>query len=97
MKKLISFALAIFMILSLATVAFAADERPSSGTIGDVTGTITINNLTMENGAPAATLAIYQILKLNSYDFTSGSYFYEYTDDAWETFFTDANEVGKTQ
>ena len=94
MKKLISLALAIFMIMSLATVAFAADERPSSGTIDEVRGTITINNLTIENGAPTATIAIYQILKLESYDFTSGSYFYAYNSE-WETFFTSADEVGK--
>ncbi len=88
MKKLISLALAIFMILSLATVAFAADERPTSGTSADVRGTITINDITIKDGKPAATYAIYQILKLNSYDFTTGSYFYDYTDDAWKDFFT---------
>ena len=96
MKKLVSILLALAMIISLATVVLAEEnERPSSGTINDVKGTITINNLTMENGEPAATIAIYQILKLNSYDFSTGSYFYEYTDDAWKTFFTSDEEVGK--
>ena len=89
MKKLISLALAIMMILSLATAAFAAEEtRPSAGTAETVQGTITINGVTLENGKPAATYAIYQILKLDSFDFTSGSYDYNYTSDAWKTFFT---------
>lgn len=92
MKKIISLVLAISMILAMATVALAA---PTSGTIDTVKGTITVNNLTMENGSPMATIAVYQILKLSSYDFSTGSYFYEYTDDAWKTFFTSADEVGK--
>lgn len=87
MKKLISLALAILMILSMATVAFAA-ERPTSGTIDTVRGTITINDIAIEGGKPTATYGIYQLLKLNSYDFETGSYFYEYTNDAWKTFFT---------
>lgn len=85
MKKLITLALAIFMIFALSTAAIAA---PTSGTIDTVEGSITINDITLENGAPTATYEIYQILKLKSFDFTTGSYFYEYTDDAWKDFFT---------
>ncbi len=90
MKKLISLALAIFMILSLATVAFAAEvNRPTSGTIGDVDGTITINDITIVGNKPTATYTLYQIMKLKSFDFTTGSYSYEYTTDAWRAFFTE--------
>ena len=103
MKKLISLAMAIIMILSLTMVVFADNDdsltdppeetRPTSGTIGNVRGTITINDITVEDGKPVATYAIYQILKLNSYDFSSGSYDYDYTNDAWKEFFT--NGIGK--
>lgn len=90
MKKLISLALAIFMILSLATVAFAADnERPTNGTIEEVDGTITINDITIQDGKPTATYIVYQILRLKSFDFKTGSYSYEYTNDAWRAFFTE--------
>lgn len=93
MKKIISVLLALVMVLSLATVVFA--DPVTSGTADTVRGSITVNNLAMENGAPTATIAIYQILKLNSFDFETGSYFYEYVDGAWETFFTSSEEVGK--
>ena len=86
MKKLISLALAIFMVLSLAVVAFA-EERPSAGTIDNVKGTITINNINIQDGKPTATYAVYQILKVNSFDFTSDTYDYDYTGDDWKTFF----------
>lgn len=89
MKKLISLALAVLMVLSLAVAASATGtERPTSGTIGDVQGTITINGVTIEDGKPAATYEIYQILKVNSFDFNTGSYDYDYVNGAWETFFT---------
>jgi len=87
MKKLISLTLAILMVFALAVTAMA-DERPTTGTIDTVRGTITINGVTIEDNAPVATYKIFQILKLNSYDFNTGSYFYEYTNDAWKTFFT---------
>ena len=94
MKKLISLALAVLMVLSLAVAASATGtERPTSGTFGDVQGTITINGVTIEDGKPAATYEIYQILKVNSFDFTTGSYDYDYVNGAWETFFT--NGAGK--
>ncbi len=91
MKKLISLALAIFMILSMAVVAYAAGEttdRPTSGTSENVQGTITINGVTIENGAPVATYEIYQMLELKSYDFNTGSYDYDYASPKWEAFFT---------
>ena len=89
MKKLISLALAVLMVLSLAVAASATGtERPTSGTFETVEGTITINGITLENNKPTATYAIYQILKVNSFNFTTGSYDYDYANDAWETFFT---------
>lgn len=90
MKKLISLTLALVMVFALAITA-AADD--TTGTIENTEGSITINNITVKDGKPAATYKIYQILKLNSYDFNSGSYFYAFTDDAWKTFFT--TDAGK--
>ncbi len=86
MKKIICLALALLMVFALAITAMA-DEAPT-GTIDTVRGSITVNNLTLENGEPTATYKIYQLLKLNSFNFESGSYYYEYTNDAWRTFFT---------
>ncbi|MBR5023279.1 MAG: SpaH/EbpB family LPXTG-anchored major pilin [Oscillospiraceae bacterium] len=90
MKKLISLTLAILMVFSLAITAMADTEPTTApaGTFEDTVGSITLNNLTLENGKPAATYKVYQILKLNSFDFGSGSYYYTYTNDAWKTFFT---------
>ena len=61
MKKMISLILALMMICSLATVAFAADP-----------GSITINGASADN-----TYSIYQLLDLESYDTTSGAYSYK--------------------
>lgn len=61
MKKLVSLIVAIIMIASLATVAFAAGSD----------GTITINNAHLEN-----TYAIYKMLTLESYS-SGGQYSYK--------------------
>lgn len=98
MKKLISLTLAILMVFALA-ISAVADTEPTTapdptattapaGTIENTKGSITLNNLTLKDGKPAATYKVYQILKLKSFDFGSGSYFYAFTDDAWKTFFT---------
>ena len=78
MKKIISLFLATIMMLTLCMGTFAAEPNNSqtAGTITDTRGSITINNLAMEDGKPTATLSIYQILKLESYDFSSGAYRY---------------------
>ena len=91
MKKIISFFLVTMMMLTLCMGTFAAEvtNDQSSGTITDTRGSITINNLTLKDGAPTGTLEIYQILKLESYDFNSGAYRYllPQAGDPWYGFF----------
>ena len=65
MKKTLSILLALVMVLSLATVAFAAE-----------TGTITINGISTEN-----IYSIYKMLDLESYDTTVGAYSYTVNSD----------------
>ena len=77
MKKLISIALAIMLIASLCTVAFAEEELPK--------GSITINGV-----SEGTTYSIYKLLDLESYNKTSGAYSYK-VNTAWTAFFaTDA-------
>lgn len=96
MKKIISFMLTMIMVLSMSVVAFATEpetpQRPTSGTNTTVRGTITINNVTIEDNKPVATYKIYKLLELDSYDFTTGSYTYKYNNE-WKAFFT--NDAGK--
>lgn len=95
MKKLISLFLALLMVFSLAAATLAVEgegegeeeTRPTAGDSTTVRGTITINKVLLDDdNKPAATYAIYQMLKLNSYDTTAGSYYYTYAD-GWEAFF----------
>lgn len=86
MKKIMSLILAV-MLTMMFVITATAEERPSSGTIDTVRGTITVNDLTIENNKPVATYEIYQLLKLVSFDFNSGAYTYEY-NDVWSDFFT---------
>ena len=106
MKKFISILLALVMLVSLASVAFAVDGDPTdptettnpsggtSGTITDTDGSITITGASFDGNKPVATYDVYQILKLNSFDTASGSYFYDYVGDPentgidWYDFFT---------
>ena len=75
MKKLISLALALMLIVTMSATAFAADE----------TGSITINGI-----AADTTYEIYKLLDLESYDKASGAYSYT-VNPAWSAFFaTDA-------
>ena len=71
MKKLISFTLALMMILTLATTAFA----------DDATGSITINGIGTE-----ATYSIYKLLDLESYNQETGAYSYT-VNSAWKNYF----------
>ena len=70
MKKLASFLLALVMVLSLGTTAFAEGE----------TGSITINDAVV-----GQTYTIYQILDLESYNVSANAYAYKATT-AWNTF-----------
>lgn len=70
MKKLISFALALMLLVVLAVPAFAAGE----------TGSITINGVSTTND-----YEVYRILDLESYDVASGAYSYK-TNAAWTGF-----------
>ena len=74
MKKLISLALAVFMLLSLATVAFA-----TQGT--DVTGSITIKNFVAGN-----VYSIYKMMDLETYDVANDAYLYK-VNSLWADFF----------
>lgn len=69
-KKLASLLLALVMVLSLATTAFAEGE----------TGSITINDAVV-----GQTYTIYQILDLESYNASANAYAYKATT-AWNTF-----------
>ena len=69
-KKLASLLMALVMVLSLATTAFAEGE----------TGSITINDAVV-----GQTYTIYQILDLESYNASANAYAYKATT-AWNTF-----------
>ena len=85
MKKLFAIMMALVMILSLATAAFAEEtetkaENITNGVV-NTAGTITINGVGTTN-----TYAIYKLLHLESYNTTSKVY--SYTISAgWEEFF----------
>ena len=96
MKKLISLLLALMMVLSLATVAFASEEgggeapgtpiNPNativSGTFGTDTGSITINRYNADND-----YILYRMLDLETFSTAGeGSYAYKINDD-WVDFF----------
>ena len=86
MKKLISLLLALMMVLSLATVAFASEVTPSggtsSGTSSNTIGSITINKYNKDNN-----YILYRMLELESFN-TSGEGAYSYKIMAnWEDFF----------
>ena len=71
MKKIISIALALMLVVSLSVAAFAANE----------TGSITINGVSDAN-----TYEIYKLLDLESYDVAAGAYSYT-VNAAWAGFF----------
>lgn len=72
-RKLLSVLLALVMVLALATTAFAEGTN-------DNTGKITVNN-----AVDGQTYTIYQILCLESFNTSTGSYAYKATT-AWNTF-----------
>ena len=76
MKKLISIALAIMLIMSLATMAFATEPTNGSITVG--------------NSATGHSYSIYRILKLTTDDPTNPSAFVYTVNDGWADFFADS-------
>ncbi len=84
MKKLVSLILAVLMVMSLATTAFAL-QNETNGKV-DTTGTITINGASKEY-----TYAIYKMLHLDTYDNDNGAYIYK-VEDKWVAFFAAADE-----
>ena len=81
MKKFVSMLLAIMMVFSLATVAFAAEENGGGGSgTPPATGSITINGVSDET-----TYKVFRILQLESYNVTSGAYSYV-VDPEWTGF-----------
>lgn len=97
MKKIISFILVMILMMTLSMSVFAAQDEGSgtspqgteaTGRIEEDNGCITINNVTLKDGKPVATYAIYQLLELKSFNFNSGSYTYSYSPE-WNEFFKD--------
>ena len=80
MKKLISLLLALMMVLSLATTAFALEDE-TNGAV-NTSGSITITGANSEY-----TYSIYKLLHLDTYDNTNGAYTYK-VESKWATFFT---------
>ncbi len=74
MKKFASLLLALVMVLSLATTAFAAEEK----------GSITIDSAVVDQ-----TYTIYRIFDLESYSTTNRAYSYK-VNSAWSGFFAEA-------
>ena len=72
-RKLASLLLALVMVLSLATTAFATQE-----------GTLTGGSITINDAVPGQTYNVYQILYLESYNKDAGTYAYK-ANSAWET------------
>ena len=72
MKKLISLMLVLLLVVAMGAPAFAAGE----------TGSITINGVSNTN-----TYEVYELLKLESYNSTTGVYSYKVVEPLWETFF----------
>lgn len=88
MKKLLSLLLALTMVFSLAVTAFAAeggDNGETEPATTPVTGTNDNNGkITINNAVVGQTYTIYELLTLESYNTTTGSYAYKATT-AWES------------
>ena len=91
MKKIISMILALMMILSLATVAFAT-EGGSVRTGTPETGSITIAGIALDDdGDPVATYKVYKLLDIDGLSHNTAtnvtSISYVATNDIWRAFF----------
>ena len=77
MKRLFALTLALMMVLSMATVAFANGTNNAANEVGS----ITINGV-----GTTSVYEIYKLLDLESYNTTSGAYSYK-VNTAWTGFF----------
>ncbi len=73
MKKILSIAMALVLMLAMAGTAMAAQE-----------GTLTGGSITINDAVPGQAYKAYQILYLESYNATAGAYAYK-ANSAWET------------
>ena len=73
MKKILSIALVLILMLAMAGVALATQE-----------GTLTGGSITINDAVPGQTYKAYQILYLESYNSTANAYAYK-ANSAWET------------
>ena len=73
MKKILSIAMALVLMLAMAGTAMAAQE-----------GTLTGGSITINDAVPKQIYNAYQILYLESYNATAGAYAYK-ANSAWET------------
>lgn len=93
MKKLISLLLALMMVFSLATAAFATDatNTPITGTYGTDKGTITINKYNDKNN-----YTLYRMLRLESFSTAGVGGTYSYIiEPGWEAFFAEGGNGAK--
>lgn len=73
MKKFASLLLALVMVLTMTTTAFAGQE-----------GTLTGGSITIDNAVEGQKYSVYQVLYLESYDASAGAYSYK-ANSAWKT------------
>lgn len=73
MKKLAGLLLALVMVFTMTSTAFAAQE-----------GTLTGGSITIDNAVEGQTYSAYQILYLESYDANTNAYSYK-ANSAWES------------
>ena len=83
MKRLFALTLALMMVLSMATVAFANGTNNAANEVGS----ITINGV-----GTTSVYEIYKLLDLESYNTTSGAYSYK-VNVAWTGFFATADAL----
>ena len=90
MKKLIALLLAMLMVFSLTTMAFAAENDDPSDPTEETEPTTELGSITINGASTANVYSIYKMLDLESYDTTAGAYAYK-INSAWAGFFKSEN------